>query len=401
MKKEERLENFLNELEPFLILVIICSFVGVVSGILGALFLKTIDVFTSFRNSFVYLIFGMPFIGLFIIYLNNKYKYSNLESETVNKAINNNEDIPKHTILSLFITTCLSHLVGASVGRLEAPVEMGGAVGNHISNFFDLKNKYRKTTIASGVAALFGCIFGAPVTGTVFALELLNLKNNKKDLFIVPVLLAACFSRFICFAFGANSFVDTIIFMNHANYSIRDIFFILVLIFACIVFSLFYNYIFDRIKSLFFKVKNEYIRIIVGSIVMIGFYFVVNDSLLLGNNTTLIKRAMINNSMWYSFIIKMILTSLCVSIGFKGGKIGPSFVIGSCFGILIGSFMGIDLVMSACIGALCILGSITGFYISIVVLGIELFGFKALLFYIIIAMAIRYLFNKKYIKRGI
>ena len=43
MKSEEKIEKFLDELEPFLILVIICSFVGVVGGALGALFLKTID----------------------------------------------------------------------------------------------------------------------------------------------------------------------------------------------------------------------------------------------------------------------------------------------------------------------------------------------------------------------
>ena len=400
MKSEEKINKFLDELEPFLILVIICSFVGVVGGALGALFLKTIDVFTAFRTSFKYLVFAMPLVGLVIVYINKKYKCAENESEVVNKAMFG-EDLPNHTVPSLFITTCLSHLVGASVGKLEAPIGMGGSIGNYISNFFGLKSKYRRTVIASGVSALFGCIFGTPVMGTVFSLELCYSKDNKKPIFILPVLLSACFSRFICFAFGINSFVDRILYIHHANYGIKDIFFILVLIIICLSFGLIFNYIFDFVKNLFSKIKNEYIRIIIGSLIMIGAFCLINNTLFLGNDTSLIKKSMVNNHMWYSFIVKTILTALCASIGFKGGKIGPAFVVGCCLGILLANFMGIDPIMGACIGSICLMGCVTTFYISNMVLGIELFGFKSIVFYIIIAIAIKYFVNNGYIKRTI
>ena len=178
MKNEEKIDNFVEKIEPYLIIVIIASFVGVVGGVLGALFIKTLDIIVDFRNAIPYIILLMPLIGLLIVYLNKRWKTDKGGIEIVNKAITKEEEISDNTVPSMFITTTLSHLAGASIGRMEAPIKMGGGVGAYIAKFFNLKKENRATIIASGVASLFGSVFGAPLTGTVFACELCFSKKK-------------------------------------------------------------------------------------------------------------------------------------------------------------------------------------------------------------------------------
>ena len=399
MNSSDKLEKFLNSLEPYMILVIIASFVGVLGGVLGAFFLKTIDVLVGLRSAFIYIILLMPLIGILVVFLNKKYRCDSNGITLVNKAITKNEEIPSYVTPTLFISTSLSHLAGASVGRMEAPIKMGGAVGSYVAQFFKLKSKFNSTIIASGVAALFGSVFGVPVTGTIFAYEICYSKENKKPIYILPILLAACFSRFVCFAFGLDSFVDRLLYVTHADFTIKQVFLIALLIILCFIFSLIFNNLLKYTKELFSKIKNEYLRIIIGSIIMIICIYLLDTTIFCGNDTYLIEKALESNSMWYIFIVKALLTALCLAIGFKGGDIGPAFIIGSTLGILLASLMVLDPFLGAAIGAITLFGGVTGCYISTIVLGIEIFGLKAAIFYIIIALIIRYCLKKNIITK--
>lgn len=399
MDREEKIDKYLQKTEPYLITVIISSFIGVVGGVLGALFIKTIDIFTEIRNSFSYILLLMPLIGLLIVYITKKCKTDDNEKKLINEAIIKNKDIPDHTVPEEFITTTLSHLAGASIGRLETPIKMGGGVGTYISKFFDLKNKKRATAIASGVAAFFSSIFGAPLTGTILACELCITKQNKKPIYILPVLLSACFSRFICFALGLNSFIDRLIFIHHADYNLKQIIPILLLIGVSLIFCLLFNKILDTTKKLFNKIKNDYIRIIIGSLIMLIAIYLIGNTLFCGNETILVKKALENNHMWYTFILKTVLTALCLSIGFKGGKVGPAFICGATLGILLSSFMGIDPQMGAAIGAITLFGGTTGCIITSVALGIEIFGLKSVVFFIVIAILLKLFINQNLIEK--
>lgn len=397
--KEEKLDKFIEKLEPYLILVIISSFVGVLSGVLGALFIKTLDIFTEIRNTLPYIILLMPLIGILIVYLNKKWKTDKDGIEIVNKAITQNTKINDNTVPSMFITTTLSHLAGASVGRMEAPIKIGGGIGAYVAKFFNQKKENRATIIASGVSALFGAVFGTPLTGTILACELCFTKTNKKPIYVIPVLLASCFSRFICFSLGLDSFIDKLIYIHHADYTLKQIIPILLLIGICTLFALVFNKIQKTAKQLFQKIKNDYIRITIGSLIMIGCLYLIGNTLFCGNDTTLVEKALENNQMWYTFILKAILTSLCLAIGFKGGNIGPAFICGATLGILLSTFLGIDPQMGAAIGSITLFGGVTGCIISATVLGIEIFGIKSIAFFIITALLTKYLIKQELIEK--
>ena len=134
---------------------------------------------------------------------------------------------------------------------------------------------------------------------------------------------------------------------------------------------------------------------------MIGCIILLDTTIFCGNDTFLIKQALQDNSMWYIFAVKTILTAICIGAGFKGGDIGPAFIAGVTFGVLMASLMGIDPMMGAAIGAVCLFGGVTGCYISAIVLGIEIFGLPSVMFYVLIAIIIKYLINNNYIEKQI
>ena len=130
-----------------------------------------------------------------------------------------------------------------------------------------------------------------------------------------------------------------------------------------------------------------------------GCVLLIGNTLFCGNDPSLVASALKDNSMWYTFILKALLTGLCLAIGFRGGAIGPAVISGATLGILLASLLGINLFMGAAIGAVCLFGGITGCYVSAIALGVEVFGLKALVFYVLIALIIRVLIKYEYIDK--
>lgn len=387
MDSDEKLEQSLNKIEPYMITVIIASFLGVLSGLFGALFITTLNIFTEARDLIFYSVLIMPLIGVLIVYINKKYPSEKENGLLIDEAVNKEKDIPKSFLPSLFTTTVLSHFAGASIGRMEAPIKMGGSLGNYIAKFFSLKEKQKGTIIASGVAGLFSAVFGTPLTASVVALEL--SKYNKKNTYVLPIILSSCFSRFICFAFGIDSFIDKMLYLHHPKYELKQVLIILAIVVICILFSFIFNKALKITKDIFKKVKNEYLRIIIGSIIMIICLYFLNNTLFCGNNTYLVEKALSGNDMWYIFIVKTILTAICLASGFRGGNIGPAFVVGASLGTLLATLMGIDPLIGAAIGAITLFTGITKLLISGAVLGLEIFGAKMLPFFIIVSCILK------------
>ena len=399
MDTSRKIEKFFDRIEPYMVVVIITAFIGILCGLIGTLFIKILDIFTDFRDIFNYIIVLMPIIGVAIVFIHKSFKCEENGEKMIHDTIVKEQDVPGYMAPILFVTTALSHLAGAAVGKLEAPIKIGGSIGNSISKMFGLKNIDRKTVIASGVAALFGSVFGAPITGTVLSYELCYTKENKKPIYLLPILVSAYFARFIGFAFGTNSFIDRLVFLSHAQFSIKDIFLIIILIAVCSVFAIIFVQTLKYTDKMFKKINNEYIRIVIGSLIMMGCVLLIGNTLFCGNDPSLVASALKDNSMWYTFILKALLTGLCLAIGFRGGAIGPAVISGATLGILLASLLGINLFMGAAIGAVCLFGGITGCYVSAIALGVEVFGLKALVFYVLIALIIRVLIKYEYIDK--
>jgi H+/Cl- antiporter ClcA len=83
--------------------------------------------------------------------------------------------VPKRMAPLILLTTVITHLFGGSAGREGTAVQIGGSLANLIGSWFKLNEADKKVVLTAGVAAGFGAVFGTPLTGTIFALEVIAI----------------------------------------------------------------------------------------------------------------------------------------------------------------------------------------------------------------------------------
>ena len=108
--------------------------------------------------------------------------------------------------------TIATHLFGGSAGREGTAVQIGGAVADQFTKIFKLNNQDRKILLIAGISAGFASVFGTPLAGGIFALEVLILGRIRLDA-IVPSFLAAVLADYFCQAWN----------VGHTHYHINSI----------------------------------------------------------------------------------------------------------------------------------------------------------------------------------
>ncbi|HLP05631.1 MAG TPA: chloride channel protein, partial [Paludibacter sp.] len=181
-------------------------------GSLIALFLWLLEKATEFRFAHGWLLYFLPLVGVIIVAL---YKFKGKNSEAGNNLVMDEihkpgGGIPFRMAPFVLFSTVATHLFGGSAGREGTAVQIGGSVSNYFGKQFKLKHEDLRILLMTGVAAGFGAVFGTPVAGTIFALEVLAIGHIKYDA-LLPAFMAALLADMVCSMYG----------IQHTHYSIH------------------------------------------------------------------------------------------------------------------------------------------------------------------------------------
>src|SRR5207344_741841 len=99
-------------------------------------------------------------------------------------------EIPLRMLPMVLIGTVLTHLFGGSAGREGTAVQMGASLADTLSHRLRLDMPMRRQLLAAGMAGGFGSVFGTPMAGAVFGLELVVLGRIEYQA-LVPALAAS------------------------------------------------------------------------------------------------------------------------------------------------------------------------------------------------------------------
>ena len=167
--------------------ILICILIGVFSGSASAFFLVALEWVTQTRENNNWIIWLLPIGGL-VIGLGYHYwgksvvKGNNLLLEEYE---NPQKIIPLKMAPLVLFCTLITHLFGGSAGREGTAVQMGGAIADQFTKLFQLNNSERKTILILGISAGFASIFGTPLAGALFALEVVYFsKINFKSILL-------------------------------------------------------------------------------------------------------------------------------------------------------------------------------------------------------------------------
>jgi H+/Cl- antiporter ClcA len=355
--------------------------VGGIVGSATAFFLQSLDYVTLLRTNHIWVVYFLPIAGLIIglvyyYYGESANKGNNLLIET-HQSLENGETskpIPFKMAPMVLISTLLTHIAGGSAGREGTAVQMGGAIADQFTGFFKLNAADRKTILIIGISSGFAAVFGTPLAGAIFALEILSITNTKKNQ-LVTSLFVAYIAHYSCLAWQ----------VKHTIYSIPSIPTISMTtlawtIIAGIIFgltALAFTSTGRLFENVFNKIKFEPLRPFIGGIIIALFIVVFNSTKFIGLGIPTIQDAFINNAGQFDFVIKLILTSFTLSAGFKGGEVTPLFFIGATLGNILIWFIPLPMALLAGMGFVAIFSGATNCVYASIALGLELFGIKA------------------------
>ena len=366
----------------------ICIITGVLIGSAAGFFLKSLDFVTNWRETHLWIIYSLPIIGFGI---GSMYYYFGGDAKKGNNLlIEEHKDpqskIPFKMAPLVYIGTILTHFAGGSAGREGTAVQMGGAIADQFTLLFKLNEKQRKTILIVGISAGFAAVFGTPIAGAIFALEIMLFKNIRvAD--IIPSFAAAYMAHFTCLYFG----------IQHTNYLISAIPTISALgivstFLAGLIFGLTAMF-FARLQffwsGLFSKIKYEPLRPFVGGIILIIAISLLGTTKHIGLGIPTIIDSFNSPVGQYDFLIKLLLTTFTLSAGFKGGEVTPLFFIGATLGNALIWLIPLPIGLLAGMGFVAVFAGATHCAIASIALGFEMFGFNAGI-YIAMASVVSY-----------
>ena len=368
-------------------LVIIIMTASIV-GSATAWFLIALDFVTIWRTDHIWVVNFLPLIGLGIGYAYHYFgtavqKGNNLilithqaEETTSSRSTTSSSTKPIPLLMAplVFISTLLTHVGGGSAGREGTAVQMGGAIADQFTTLFKLSSAERKTILIMGVSAGFAAVFGTPWAAAVFALEIMSFKKVKFEN-IIPSFAAAFGAHYICLAWMVKHTAYSIDIIPSISASTISWTMLAGLIFGLA--ALLFIYTSKFFEGLFAKIKFEPMRPFIGGIIIALFIVVANSTKYIGLGIPSIVDAFNEPAGSFDFAFKILLTSLTLSAGFKGGEVTPLFFVGAALGNILIWFIPFPMALLAGMGFVAVFAGATHCVIASIIMGIELFGIQA------------------------
>lgn len=384
---EKETKDTLQTLSSFGKWIYIAVCTGLFGGVVGICFHKSVDLATELRLEYPWLLWLLPVAGLLIV---GFYHITRMEHENTNAIIDSihfGAKIPLLLLPAIYLGTFLTHLCGGSAGREGAALQIGGSIGYWVGQVFILDEKDMRIATLSGMAAVFAALFGTPLTAAIFALEVISVGVVYYS-GLVPCLISALIAFWLSEMFGVLPTRFSILIQP-----IGDLVFLKVMVLAllCSMLSMIFCISMHKTEhSLVHHIKNPYLRIILGGLVIIGLSYALGCNDYNGAGMDIIRDAVEHgNAKPLAFFWKLLFTAITIGVGFKGGEVVPSFFIGATFGCVVGPLLGLGPGFSAAIGLICVFCGAVNCPIASIILSIELFG-SGYLVYFAMACGIAY-----------
>ena len=372
--------------------LLLAGAVGILAGSASALFLWALDWVTRIRLEHRWLIALLPVAGFVVgwIYLRFGQHVEAGNDLLIDEIHNPTSVVPLRMAPLVLGSTLVSHLFGASVGREGTAVQMGGALADQLTHVFRLEHAERRIMLMAGISAGFASVFGTPLAGAIFGLEVLAIGRLRYDA-ILPCVVAAVVANYVCLLWG----------IQHTPYAIAVVpplgpWPFAAMVIAGAVFGLTGRAFAVTTHALgaWMKRRVAYapLRPFLGGIVIAAIVFVFHADRFIGLGIPTIDGSLHVPLAPYDFAAKMATTILSLGTGFKGGEVTPLFFIGASLGNVLAPLLRVPFPLLAGVGLVAVFAGAANTPIASTLMAMELFGAEVGV-YAAIACVLSYLFS--------
>ncbi len=365
--------------------------VAFIIGSIVALFLWLLSVAIHFRFDHKWLLFLLPLAGLLIYFI---YKTAGRAAEKGNSLILEQiyleqGHVPERMAPVILATTIITHLFGGSAGREGTAVQIGGSIAAGYANWLKLTGTDMRMLLTAGVAAGFGAVFGTPLTGAIFALEVVTIGRIRYDAWLPAVVggvvgdMAVKLWQIAHVHYQIDAVVSTSIDLPHYRETLLLVAKIILSSAAFGLASLLFIRMVTAVKNASQRLfKYKWMIPVFGGLVIIGLTALLAkpDYLSLGVNpeypgaVTITSAFHAGGSDSWSWLWKTIYTAVTLGTGFKGGEVTPLFYIGSTLGNTLSDLLTAPASLFAALGFIAVFAGATNTPLACTMMGVELFG---------------------------
>lgn len=355
--------------------IILAGSIGAIVGVSTTIFLNLLGTGIGMRNKFQWYYLLLPFALALNAYILIKFFPAD-DAHTTNQIIGNIHECKQISLMSTlkaFFLPLLTIISGGSAGK-EAPCAVVGAgLGSQLANLFKLKKTDSRMMMICGVSAGFAAVFGTPIAGAIFALEVLFIGNLMYDVLLASV-ISAFVGYYVSSFMGIPSFSHMISFIPIVS---KDYFFMITIL-AGLFFGICSYLLIKTYRTLGSLSKHSSLSLpvqaFIAGIIMVGLTLVFSNSYLGLGIVTIYAVLDGGQIIWYAFILKILFTSITLRFGGSGGLITPIFFIGATAGAFFAQLLHLDIATFAAIGLVALLAGSVNTPLAAIFLSVELFG---------------------------
>ena len=326
---------------------------SIIVSLLSSALAYTLKHFTEYFEHLVFntvdkfnptLFILLPSIGITAIYFLRKYVFKNRKNKGITEIYNTldkrKNHLPLFKIPSHFINGFLTVIFGGSTGIEVSTVVATAAIGNATYEREFSAKKYKEELICAGVTAGVAILFTSPLAGLLFALEVIARKRNK------TLIISCSASALIAWVFLFISKEPTLLSNTITKWNYYAIPFFIVLSFFGSLLSVYFTLLVTRIKLLFSKISNNFLRVNIGAIIvgiMILYFHELYGDSYHGLKEVLGQSINYQNISIFLLValllLKPLVASLTLGSGGDGGVFAPSIVAGAFLGLMMATFL--------------------------------------------------------------
>lgn len=365
---------------------------GVLAGTASAALLVSLDWATQWRESHLWIIALLPLGGLLVggLYYRvgrNVEAGNNLLLDEIHDP---KDVVPLRMAPLILAGTIASHLFGGSAGREGTALQMGASLADQLTRVLRLSGIDRRVLLMAGMSGGFASVFGTPLAGTVFGLEVLSIGVLRYEA-LFPCLVAALVGDWVTLAWG----------VHHTAYRVPEVpplapVEMLAALAAGAAFGLAalgFTWVSHHIAH-FFRAQIAFppLRPFAGGIIIAGAIWAVGTTKYIGLGIPTISAAFDGPLPPWDWAAKILFTAVTLGSGFKGGEVTPLFYIGATLGNALAYVLPLPGPLLAGMGFVGVFAGAANTPLASLLMGMELFGHETGV-YMAIGCVASYLFS--------
>jgi H+/Cl- antiporter ClcA len=349
------------------------SLSGVLAGVSSFVFLRILDRVTDVRMEEPNLLFVLPLAGLVIGLVYHRFGGRSAQGKAliIEQIHDPTEWVPMRMAPLVLIGTWITHLFGGSAGREGTALQLSGSLTDSVARYLPISTEERRVLLQASIAGGFGAVFGVPLAGMVFALEVPTVGRIKTEA-LVPSFFAAMVGNSVVHVLGySHGARPNVVAIISALMMVKVTLASVAFAAAAAAFARLSQFIRARCER---HIHWPPFRQALGGVAVV-FLALLCGRVYLGLSLPLLNSALAGEQfgIWV-FGLKLLFTAITFGSGLPGGEVTPLFVMGATLGSALAPVVGLEVTLLSAIGFVAVFAGAAKTPLACTVMGLEFFG---------------------------